>query len=953
MSRPGPGALSPLSMNSADSFASRYAGNPHSALGGTPNDVPYEGGPYGGARPRQISPPGSQHPSSSTDMSRPSVSGSSLGRPPSSASSVGRSSDGRMGFGARPESGRSTFRPDNEDALQRHYHVLKGYLASSLRDEKGNMKPNKARDKLLRLSVTQFMELSTDVYDELLRREDERMGRVPGGVPKSLPPMQNFHPKRNQARQKLSTLPVERFRQLATDVFYELERRIPRFVGSEIDRPGSSTSHGRAPSRNGMRPPPGGMRAPMPNGPPLVRPPTGPNGMPPPNAPYQSFRPASPGPGVTRPPTSGSDASNYGRPLPKTFQSNTIVPNKSTMVEDDEIDDEDDPNPFLHARSPSGRIAPSSRDAKAGTVADLEKIAAQQAEIAELREKIEGLEGRVLDKEQELEGLHGALFDRNHELEKAKTSGQAREVDLNAERNGWYDLREELEQKHLDAQHLHDQLQVELDSLRRNKTADEQAIRAQHGRELGDMQAQLSTSHRQTIGDLRSQLDNVHDQTSTLQQQLQTHLAENEELRQQLRNAQQRQAPPVDPSEYEHRIALLQQELALQETLTNEVRDEAMLYLREMRDLSDQNDCAVEQEEQLAARVVQLEREAEEWRQRYARVKAQNKSLRASTLGLGIQTPFAAQSLSGEDGLVSASGLVQDVDVARFQLAIDDLLKAARGGDPDALRRSVTAVAVCVQAITAAVGPEAASPSPSPGPPMGPEHRGPQLAGESVGRLRARVTGTAKSLITATKLHAGSRGLSPVVLLDAAASNLAAAVVALIQAVGIRGAPASDLSPNDELALDGTTHRPHPAEPAEEEEEEEETSQHDSMGSFYADRLSPINLDEQIGGRDRAVVSPMEVHVNGPEETPPPPKPAPLSLGRSGTMKKGWFGGWGKKGSVDEDAAAAAVGGNGDGEVGGEGKMPGLAAHVQGPASGTAAGRGGARGEGEEYDPYK
>ncbi|KAK3075127.1 component of the polarisome, partial [Teratosphaeriaceae sp. CCFEE 6253] len=922
MSRPGPGALSPLSMNSTDSFASRYAGNPHSALGGTPNDVPYEGGPYGGARPRQISPPGSQHPSSSTDMSRPSVSGSSLGRPPSSASSVGRSSDGRMGFGARPESGRSTFRPDNEDALQRHYHVLKGYLASSLRDEKGNMKPNKARDKLLRLSVTQFMELSTDVYDELLRREDERMGRVPGGVPKSLPPMQNFHPKRNQARQKLSTLPVERFRQLATDVFYELERRIPRFVGSEIDRPGSSTSHGRAPSRNGMRPPPGGMRAPMPNGPPLVRPPTGPNGMPPPNAPYQSFRPASPGPGVTRPPTSGSDASNYGRPLPKTFQSNTIVPNKSTMVEDDEIDDEDDPNPFLHARSPSGRIAPSSRDAKAGTVADLEKIAAQQAEIAELREKIEGLEGRVLDKEQELEGLHGALFDRNHELEKVKTSGQSREVDLNSERNGWYDLREELEQKHLDAQQLHDRLQVELDALRRSKSTDEQAIRAQHDRALGDLQAQLSTSHRQTIGDLRSQLDNVHDQTSTLQQQLQTHLAENEELRQQLRHAQQRQPPPVDPSEYEHRIALLQEELALQETLTNEVRDEAMLYLREMRDLSEQNDCTVEAEEQLVARVSQLEREAEEWRQRYARVKTQNKSLRASTLGLGMQqTPCDAQQLSGSDGLVSASGLVQDVDVARFQLAIDDLLRSARGGDPDALRRSVTAVAVCVQAITAAVGGPEAYPLPSLSPPMGPAHGGPQQAGESVGRLRARVTGTAKSLITATRLHAGSHGLSPVGLLDAAASNLAAAVVALIQAIGIRAAPASEQLPHDAMAVNSASHLPHlagpPAEDHEDDEEEEgvgeETSQHDSMGSFYADRLSPINLDEQIGGRDRAVVSPMEVHANGPEETPPP-KPAPPSLGRSGTMKKGWFGGWGKKGSVDEDAAAAAVGGNGDGE---------------------------------------
>ena len=227
---------------------------------GTPNDVPYTGGPYGAARPVQSSPPSSQHPSGSTDMSRPSVGGSSINgnRPPSSASSIGMSSDGRMGMGRPPpgdrESSRGNFKDDSEAASQRHYAALRSYLQVHLQDEKGNIKPNRARDKLLRLSVTQFMELSTDVYDELIRREDDRTHRVPN-VPRFLPPKQTFHPKRNQARQKLSTLPVERFRQLATDVFFELERRVPRFTGGDVNRPMSSGS--RAPSRGGMRPPPG------------------------------------------------------------------------------------------------------------------------------------------------------------------------------------------------------------------------------------------------------------------------------------------------------------------------------------------------------------------------------------------------------------------------------------------------------------------------------------------------------------------------------------------------------------------------------------------------------------------------------------------------------------------------------------------------------------------------
>lgn len=44
-----------------------------------------------------------------------------------------------------------------------------------------------------------------------------------------LPVRTDFHPKRNQARQKLATLPKNRFKDLASDVFYELNRRFPDF----------------------------------------------------------------------------------------------------------------------------------------------------------------------------------------------------------------------------------------------------------------------------------------------------------------------------------------------------------------------------------------------------------------------------------------------------------------------------------------------------------------------------------------------------------------------------------------------------------------------------------------------------------------------------------------------------------------------------------------------------
>jgi hypothetical protein len=49
-----------------------------------------------------------------------------------------------------------------------------------------------------------------------------------------LPVRDEFHPKRNQARQKLATLPVTRFQDLSSDVYYELSRRYPEF-NEELD----------------------------------------------------------------------------------------------------------------------------------------------------------------------------------------------------------------------------------------------------------------------------------------------------------------------------------------------------------------------------------------------------------------------------------------------------------------------------------------------------------------------------------------------------------------------------------------------------------------------------------------------------------------------------------------------------------------------------------------------
>jgi hypothetical protein len=101
-----------------------------------------------------------------------------------------------------------------------------------------------ARQKLTRLTRQQFQELSTDVYDELIRRKTNSDGiqcpssvsllslltsSSPAPLVPFLPVRDEFHPKRNQARQKLATLPMSRFKDLSSDVYYELVRRYPEF----------------------------------------------------------------------------------------------------------------------------------------------------------------------------------------------------------------------------------------------------------------------------------------------------------------------------------------------------------------------------------------------------------------------------------------------------------------------------------------------------------------------------------------------------------------------------------------------------------------------------------------------------------------------------------------------------------------------------------------------------
>ncbi len=257
-----------------------------------------------------------------------------------------------------------------------------------------NQRQNKAREKLVRLSKQQFNELSTDVYDELMRRQntssipEDRIALTSADQP-FLVPKENFHPKRNQARQKLATLPPGRFKELASDVLYEIERRYPvsveaannnQYLQSEenIQRTTSASSLGSQRSDQSYNNPPYTARSdglaasvsrdrfPSNNSSNNFASPTKPEqgadsgaiqrtGMPTSIIPNKSTMIEEDVPDDGDIPLQRSTSTN--NPVQKSFQSNTIVPNTSTMVEEsaDEMDDnaDDDPVRVLSTFAPS------------------------------------------------------------------------------------------------------------------------------------------------------------------------------------------------------------------------------------------------------------------------------------------------------------------------------------------------------------------------------------------------------------------------------------------------------------------------------------------------------------------------------------------------------------------------------------------------------------------------
>ncbi|KID89724.1 GIT protein [Metarhizium guizhouense ARSEF 977] len=621
-----------------------------------------EGGPYPNGRGNLASPPNSGGSIGTMSMNGfPSGPRSTGG--PSPPPSVGRSSTGTNLFGGSDGGGNGTRGGElDESVLSEHYMALRAFL--NARDNNARQQTNKARDKLLRLSSVQFFELSTDVFDELMRRQAmARAGgpNAPNGPPQFLLPEKTFHPKRNQARQRLSSLGPPRFRDLAADVYHELERRFPSFIARDIPRGGSSMSMRGGPMNrtgtpaNGMFPPRGQSRMRRPSD-------------------ASSIRGAPSAPDLYNiPPSPNLPSGEYGRPMPKQLnQNNTIVPNKSTMLEEDD----------------EGALA---------SEADKKLMEDYQNQIRELQDKLADMEDAMKKKEDE---MNSAL-----DVERSRATA------TNLEKEEWADLRLDLENKLAKAQDLNKSMKEELDRMRAEQ---EQKV----------------------------PINSV----SALQQ-------ENDELRELLRQ---------------------------QEQVNEEVRREAQEFLQEMRVLSQQSAATYDKQLELEKANEELERDVRLWRNRYARSKTMQGGLRASTHGMSLEHDAGKHVRHKE--FVADDGVIKDFLVTQFQISIDELLQAAHQETPEKALDSMNRVVVSVRQITKALDKSTPHDDDI----------------QRQGKLRSRVAATANALITACRNYEAGAGLSPVSLLDAAASNLTAAVVELLRLVKIKLTPPGELEEEED-----------------------------------------------------------------------------------------------------------------------------------------------------------
>ncbi|KAH7098298.1 hypothetical protein BKA62DRAFT_376181 [Auriculariales sp. MPI-PUGE-AT-0066] len=589
-----------------------------------------------------------------------------------------------------------------------HYTELTGFLATHIAKEQPGARAN-ARDKLTRLTRQQFMELSTDVFDELIRREANPTNEVP-----FLPGREDFHPKRNQARQKLSSLPKARFKDLASDVYFELGRRYPDFREPVIppDTPGSVYGSEASP----------GIAPPVPRNPyapnNTARRPSADDYRRPSGDDYRGRTSEDRRPSMDDAGSYHRRPSNATRPA-ETATAAMIVPSKSTIATE-EIE-----SPF---ERPISTVS-STQQNEADSPIDEDDDDIREGNISALSKGDKDDGGYY---ENSSYGRASPNSVMSPAVSRSNTVASTREGSETAER-----IKRDYEFKVAQMQNKLNGLESELADALRQRDESQLSVR-QLSNELEDLRIR-SSEQSKAIRDLEHDLDDARAQVSVPSVPTTTDSAGLDKLR----------------ADLEH-------------------------VMDDLADLSSRNDELQAEHEADMEAMRALEVDSREWKRKYEQAKTELRSVKASS------SLFLQQSKLTEDQLpVSGDGVILDIHVTSFQSALDSLLTTGRSNAPSRVLQSMKSV---VDAVTAILEDVAQSPQAQDGPTQA---------------LRDRCQATLNNLLTAARTHATSYGMSPVSLLDAAASHVAHSVTELGKSLRLRRATKADVDAWERRAAAG------------------------------------------------------------------------------------------------------------------------------------------------------
>ncbi|KAI0363111.1 hypothetical protein BV20DRAFT_204698 [Pilatotrama ljubarskyi] len=616
-----------------------------------------------------------------------------------------------------------------------------------------------------------------------------------------LPVRDDFHPKRNQARQKLATLPTGRFKDLSSDVYYELARRYPEFKEEPPDAlpatsPGSTYDdypspdfprNGRASEDRGNDSGYGGST------PGAGRRPSEDNGRRSADAyggtdggygsrrrPSQDLyggdrrRPSQDTTGLGRRPSESvsvhSESTSASNAQSATAGMGMIIPNKSTIAEEDiEVpygrDPRDSSSTAVNRDRNGGGASDSEREGdpspRSPPAAGLGGLSGLSARLqAADGDDDEGAGGRSGDDyyDRMSYGRQSAASDRS-----ASASGiGSRMLGGRASVTG-----EEQERMRRDYEYKIATMQTRITGLERDlEDVQERELKWLDGE-------QRVRAMEQELDELRRRLEEKSNAMLSLQQELDT-LREERAREKDIAARRQRQDEDEIRALRERceRLEAQGGGQSVDSDILDQLRSDMEGLMTELSDLSRRNDELLAAKDNDLAVIRDLDAQVKDYKRKYEQAKTELRSVKA-TSQLFLQPPKVDDQLP-----VARDGGLVDIHVTAFVSSIDSLLTTGRSNAPTRVLQPMKNVVNAVTAISEDVRAFERRP----------QRERAEVDLEALQALRERLDATLSNLVAAAKTHATSSGMAPVSLLDAAASHVSATVTEIGKTIHIRRA---------------------------------------------------------------------------------------------------------------------------------------------------------------------